>query len=153
VTPLEIINKLRGFTPEYEGHDAEFSGLLDELEEELGVKYLPQQTFDAAEELFGGSIFNPESRTYRSLSRRAQHALRVWSERYGPFNQSQAEYADSVLAAALRSAARDAAGDRSKLFRFAQARIGGMVNHETVHAGFLKRAQTFDVSEQLAVVA
>ena len=135
MTPLEIITDLRAEVTE-DGHI-----LLDKLMEALGVQYLPQKTFDTAEELFGGSIYNPESRTFRSLSRRVQHALRVWSERYGPFTQEQADYADSVLAAALRSAARDAAGNRSKLFRFAQAQIGRMVNHETVHAGFLKRQQ------------
>ena len=133
MTPLEIISDLRHEVTE-DGHV-----LLDKLVAELAVQYLPQQTFNTAEELFGGSIYNPTSRTFQSLSRRAQHALRVWNERYGPFTQEQAEYADSVLAAALRTAARDAAGDRSKLFRFAQAQIGRMVNHETVHAGFLRR--------------
>ncbi len=149
MTPVEIIGRLR----EYADEAAHIDVLLDELEAELGVQYLPQKTFDTAEELFGGSIYNPEGRTFKSLSRRVQHALRVWSDRYGTLNQAQAEYADSVLAAALRSAARDAAGDRSNLFRFAQAQIGRMVNHETVHAGFLKRAELVPVGDVLAGVA
>ena len=134
MTTAELICALRDEVTE-DGHV-----LLDKLEVEVGIQYLPEQTFSAALELFGEQMFNPSSRSYRSLSRRAQHALRVWSEKYGPLTQEQAEYADSVLASALRKAARDAGGDKSKLFRFAQATIGRAVNHEVVHAGFLKRS-------------
>ena len=136
MTPIEILTELHGLVQE-----ARAAELLEQLEQELGVQYLPNETFAVAEELFGGSIYNPESRTHKSLSRRVQHALRIWAEKYGPLSASQALYADSVLAAALRSAARDAAGDRGKLFQYAQAQIGRMVNHERVHAGFLQRAE------------
>jgi len=147
MTTAEILSALRAEVTE-DGHV-----LLDKLEAELGLEYLPAKTFAAAEELFGGAIFNPTSRTFQSLSRRVQHALRVWAEKYGPLTQEQAEYADDVLAASLRKAARDAAGDRSKLFRFAQATIARSVNHEIVDQGFKRRAGLVDVGNVLEGVA
>lgn len=147
MTALQILGDLRCYL-EAENQDS-LVEMVDALERELGLEYLPQKTFAAAEEIFGGSIYNPTSRTFQSLSRRVQHALRVWAEKYGPLTQEQAEYADDVLAAALRKAARDAGGDRSKLFRFAQATIARSVNHEVVDQGFKRRAGLVDVGDVL----
>lgn len=147
-TPLEIIRELRDGID-----DPSVNSLFDQLEDALGLSYLPQRTFAAGAEIFGGSIYNPASRAHKSLSRRVQHALRVWAEKYGPLTPDQYEYADTVLEAALRSAAKEAAGDRSKLFAYAQAQIGRVVNHERVHEGFQRRAETVEVGDVLAGVA
>ncbi len=154
-TTLEILEHLRAeLKRERPGaYEAVYGPVLDELEQNLGLSYLPQRTFAAAAEIFGGSIYNPASRAHKSLSRRVQHALRVWAEKYGPLTPDQYGYADTVLEAALRSAAREAAGDRSKLFSYAQAQIGRVVNHERVDAGFKARQETVDVGDVLAEVA
>lgn len=141
MTSAEILEALRQEVTE-DGHI-----LLDLLAIELGLQYIPQRTFDAALEIFGESIYNSKSRSYISLSRRVQHALRVWAEKYGGLNPKQADYADVVLEAGLRRAAREAGADKSKLFQFAQAGIGRLVNHERVHQGFTSRATTVNVGD------
>ena len=149
MTTLEILESIR----DHANGQPNLESLVDELERELGLSYLPQRTFAAGAEIFGGSIYNPASRAHKSLSRRVQHALRVWAEKYGPLTADQYEYADTVLEAALRRAAADAAGDRSKLFAYAQAQIGRVVNHERVHAGFKRREETVEVGDVLAGVS
>ena len=148
LTTLEILDEIRK-----RNRDEDVRTLVDLLAVQLGVQYLPQRTFAAATEIFGGSIYNPASRSHKSLSRRVEHALRVWAEKYGPLTPDQADYADHVLAAALRSAAKEAAGDRSKLFAFAQAQIGRVVNHERVHEGFQRRTERVEVGDVLEGVA
>jgi len=144
----EILSDLR--------HEVTADGeiLLDKLVAELrGDAWLPDRMYETAVEVFGEQFHNRRARSRVALSRLAQHALRVWSEKYGPLNAQQSAYADDVLSAALRSARRDAEGDTGKLFRFAQAQIGRMVNHERVHEGFRSRAGLVEVGDVLAEVA
>ena len=115
--------------------------------------WLPDRTYAAAVELFGQQFHNPKARSRVALARRTVHALRVWGEKYGPLNDDQRDYADEVLAAALRIAARDARGSRDNLFRFAQAAIGRTVNHERVDQGFKRRSGLVDVGNVLEGVA
>lgn len=141
VTSAEILSALRQEVTE-DGHV-----LLDLLATELGLEHLPNRTFAAALEFFGPQLYNKNSRAYKSLHRRVEHALRVWAEKYGGLNAKQADYADLVLEAALKRAAKDAAGDVGKLFTYAQAGIGRIVNHERVHQGFTSRAETVRVGD------
>ncbi len=141
--------------------------LLDELEELVSIDvdsrpyyeeirrrltpqaFIPQTTFDTARSIFGDCMFNTGSRTYQALAKRVEHALRVWDEKYGPMNGRQELYADDVLSWALRQAQRDAGGDRKKLWPYAQAGIGRIIQHETVHEGFVVRAEYVDVTATL----
>lgn len=114
------------------------------------TNYWPLHTHAAAVAAFGPAIHNTASRTFRSLDRRLQHALRVWREKYGPLNPAQEQYADSVLARCIEVGKADALGDAKKLYPFVQVRIAQAVGHESVHAGFERRSVRVDVSSVLA---
>lgn len=116
--------------------------LLDELVAELGLRLWPDEVFACAVDVFGPQLNNPKSRTRLSLDRKIGHAIRVWQERYGPLNADQERYVSSVLCNAIRTGAEDraAAAPGSSLIPFVLARIGRVLNHEVVHAGFKRRA-------------
>lgn len=114
--------------------------LLDELEGLILRDTLwPLQARVAAEEVFGGAIHNPRSRTHGSLDRRIRHALKVWRHRYG-LNGPQLVYAGDVLAAAIRRGASDAGTRDDMKYPFVLKRLDQAVNHEVVHAGMQKRS-------------
>lgn len=111
--------------------------------------FLPQETFEACEKVFGGAVYNPASRTFKSLERRISHALRVWEQRYGPLNAKQLQYADAVLAAVVLAAARDARKDGASIWAYAQSRIARAIVNERVEAGMKTRRETLDGSHLL----
>lgn len=98
----------------------------------------PLPVREAAEELFGGRIHNPQSRTHKSLDRRIRHALGVWRDRYVGLNAEQLEYAGEVLAWAIRQslAARRADGR----YPYALTVLEKVVNHPRVHDGMMRRS-------------
>jgi hypothetical protein len=77
----------------------------------------------------------------------------VWREKFGPLNAEQEAYADSVLAYGIREGAKDAGGDRRKLWPFVQTSLGSLVNNERVYDGFKRRAQLVDVTAVLEELA
>lgn len=103
-------------------------------ERELGeVFQWPVGVFDAALGVLGGSICNRNGKTRKILDRKIEHCCRTWDDKYGPLNPEQAAYAGSVLAAVFTTEA-----DLPLIY----SRLNGRVHHESVHAGFLRRAQT-----------
>lgn len=143
---LEIIEELRErvtFTPYQEG-------LLDELEKLIKKDVLwPLKAREAAEEVFGGSIHNPNSRVHGSLDRRIRHLLKVWRNRYG-LNDRQAIHAGDWIAWAIRDG-KKRAGDRADLLHpYVFSGLDKLANDERVHAGMERRAGYVDVTAQLA---
>lgn len=118
---------------------------VDELD------FWPERTFAAALEAFGGAVYARGGRTAKALERRINHARRVWAEKYGPLSTDQEDYADAVLASAIRRGARDGQAADGTLYSFVQAEIARRVNHEEVDAGFKRRAAAkIDVAAELA---
>ena len=152
LTLAEKIGKLRACFDDPDSTPEEKHEWLDRIESELELSFWPDEVFAAAEAAFGRCVYARTGRTYQSLDRRIRHALRVWDEKYGPLNPAQNEYAATLLVHAIEKGAREAAGDRSKLYPFVQAGIGRLVNHERVDEGFKARAQTvaFNAAEALA---
>lgn len=121
----------------------ELSPLLeDELRAELDRPAVlwPEGVMDVAAELFSASVYNPESRTFKSLDRRIAWVVGTWMDRHGPMTDSQRSYMAELLIWALRKAAKDAAGDKRKLYSYALTQISGLINEERVHEGFKRRA-------------
>lgn len=114
----------------------------------------PDGVMEAVAEHVSPSVWNAESRTYKSLDRRIRWATSVWVDRYGPLTKDQREYMSELLIAAVKKAATESGGDKRKLYPFLHTNISYLVNHETVHAGFQRRAAALvDVSGQLAGLA
>ena len=126
---------------------------VDDIEAELDLSYWPDAVFQAAEEVFGPAVYARTGRTYQALDRRIRHAFRTWEDKYGTLSPRQTEYAAELLVHAIKKGAADAAGDRSKLYRFVQAGIGRVVNHERVHEGVKRRQEIVEVGDVLAEVA
>ena len=105
----------------------------------------PVGVAEACYETFGARIFNGQGRTFKSLNRRIVHTLRVWEEKYGPFNEAQEQYASKVLTHAVVRARAGADGAPSLLYPYVLAAIARMVNHEKVDAGFKRRAEMGDL--------
>lgn len=112
-----------------------------------------ERTFAAALAVFGPSVYNVTSRTYLALDRRITHTMAVWTEKYGPLTPEQERYADEVLGAVILRAEKDAAGDRQKLWPYAQSGIGRAVHHERVVAGMRKRGGYVSADTILAQLA
>ena len=122
----------------------------DRLVKLVGASVLwPLPARDAAESVFGGGIHNPKGRVHKSLDRRIQHALRVWTSRYG-LNPQQAVYAGEVLAWAIRKGADGLASDSEKRYPFVLKQLERIVNDESVHEGMKRRSEyTVDVTAQV----
>jgi hypothetical protein len=103
----------------------------------------PHAVAEAAYEAFGGSLFNQQSRTFKSLNRRISHAIAVWEEKYGPFNEQQEVYATRILMRCIQKGHALAGTDRTKRFPFVLAFLAQAVNHEKVDRGFKKRESEF----------
>jgi hypothetical protein len=142
---LELIGELReAWTSD------ECNELLDELEGLVKQEVLwPVEVRVAAVEAFGGAIHNVNGQVHQQLDRRIRHAMRVWKQRYGGLNPAQLEYAGTVLAFAISSAASEAP-TRSDRYAYAYTRLEQMIREEVVHEGMKKRAGLVDVSAQLA---
>ena len=110
--------------------------LLGELEKVLNIErsWLPEQTFEAAVSILGAQLYQPDSRTRKTLARRVNHAFKVWREKYGSLNADQEGYADDVLASCIL---RSESADRP--IAAALYNIDQVINHERVHEGFKRR--------------
>lgn len=113
------------------------------------IELLPQ-TFQAALRVFGPAVYNENGRTRKALAMRVGHCRRTWADKFGPLNAEQEAYADTILAYALGTAAKDAGGNTRLLYPYTQRALGHLVNHEDVHAGFKRRApKLVDVTDTL----
>lgn len=89
------------------------------------------------------SGLTPFSRTWQTVIERADHAIWVWNDKYGPLNAAQREYAGDLICDALRKGgAAPTPGDHYAYFH---QRLTTLLNHESVHAGFRRREE--DVEE------
>jgi hypothetical protein len=79
----------------------------------------------------------PFSRTWKQILGRSEHALWTWNEKYGPLNAPQREYATSLIVHSLKKASE--APSLGMRYAFFNAKLTGLLNHETVHAGFQSR--------------
>lgn len=85
---------------------------------------------------------NPYTRTWRLVVDRAEHALRVWDEKYGPLNRSQWDYAGDLIAHALTQART--APDCNAAYAYFNTTLTSLLNHERTDAGFTRRATSLD---------
>lgn len=99
---------------------------------------MPVALTDAVRQVFG-----PGSRTFTAISRRCQHAYRVWEEKYGPWTPEQAQYAENLVVAAVTRSS----GVRAHCY----AAFDAAVHHETVDAGFKRRGaeRSLDIDREL----
>lgn len=81
----------------------------------------------------------PHSRTWRTVIERAEHALWLWNENYGPLTLEQREYAADLIVHALGKAGEQA--EVGKRYAFFHTELTSLLNHERVQAGFQKRAE------------
>lgn len=136
-------------------NDREGQRLVAELRTELeqpGCLW-PDSVMSLVAELVSPSVWNPESRTYKSLDKRIQHAMAAWRGRYGPLTLAQEDYMAELLCYGVNRAVREAAGDKRKLYAYMQNGISMLVNDEKVHQGFLRRGpKLVDVTSILAGV-
>jgi hypothetical protein len=79
----------------------------------------------------------PFSRTWKQIVGRAEHALWLWNDKYGPLNAEQRVYAAQLVTHALRQALLTQV--RSERYAYFNATLTRLLNHETVHAGFQSR--------------
>lgn len=105
------------------------------ISNERGWPYL---VTGVAYEVWGGRIFNSQSRFVRGLHRRILHALETWEEKYGPFNDAQEDYAHKLLVYAINRGATEGK-DQVEKYRYSLHTMAQLVNHEKAHAGFTRR--------------
>ena len=122
------------------------------LDTDPELEVVPPETFDAALEVFGNGVMARRGRIATPFRAKVAHCLRVWDAKYGPLNDAQQKYADSVLAWTIRSG--DAYAKAQNMQHPAPiiwGNLQGIVNHERVDAGFKSRASaTMDVSAEVA---
>lgn len=96
----------------------------------------------------------PYSRTWQTILGRAEHALWLWNDKYGPLTSEQRLYAAELVCHALKKAGEQAAdGDR---YAFFHTELTALLNHERVHEGFKRREgsddQTLDIGDVFQAV-
>lgn len=92
---------------------------------------------------------HPYSRTWVTILERADHAIWLWNDKYGPLNSSQRDYAGDLICHALVKAGKQSnVGDRYAYFH---TELTSLLNHERVHAGFEKRADTLPEHVELGL--
>lgn len=158
-TDTQLVGRLRHALHTCEGEGV-VQALLQELEDraiqrEAAVEnrdshLWPQGIFDVALEVFGRGMYARNGRSYKTLDRRIRHALGVWDSKYGPLNPEQEAYAVDVIVAVIRGAKRASQGDTKHLWASTLDRLSRCVHDDRVHAGFIRRAQSVDVSEAFA---
>ena len=84
----------------------------------------------------------PYTRTWRQIIDRAEHALWLWNDKYGPLTVKQRGYAGDLICHAL-VAAREAP-DPGSVYAYFNTRLTSMLNHEVVDLGFKVRADRRD---------
>ena len=85
---------------------------------------------------------NPYTRTWKLVVDRAEHALRVWDEKYGPLNRKQWDYAGDLIAYALIQAR--SAPDCNAAYAFFNTTLTQLLNHERTDEGMTRRASSLD---------
>ena len=90
----------------------------------------------------------PYSRTWRMVNERAEHALWLWNDKYGPLNAEQRDYAGQLIASALAYARRNAPSV-GETYAFFHTQLTHLLNHERVHAGFQSRASNATLDDAL----
>lgn len=106
---------------------------------------LYERIWREAAETFGknrghGNPLTPYTRTWRQVIDRAEHALWLWNDKYGPLTAKQREYAGDLICHAL-VAAREAP-DPGSVYAYFNTRLTEMLNHERAHQGFRARENT-----------
>lgn len=129
--------------------------LVAELRDELDKPAVlwPEGVIECVAEHISQSVYNPESRTFKSLDRRIAWVVGTWMDRHGPMNDEQRQYMSDVLCWAIRTAAKEAGTDKRKLYSFTLTKVSGLINDDRVADGFKRRARTVDVSSLLAGAA
>lgn len=112
-----------------------------------------EEVWETAAIVFGkkngeAESLTPFSKTWKQIVGRAEHALWMWNDKYGPLNQRQREHAAVLVCYALRQALD--APDRSGRYAYFNATLTRLLNHETVHAGFLSRQDEVPESDLTA---
>jgi len=80
--------------------------------------------------------------------KRAEHAIWMWNEKYGPLSPRQVEYVGDLIVHALKRAG-DAPSDGEK-YAYFHTQLTSLLNHERVDAGFDQRAEHGDLAAALA---
>lgn len=102
-----------------------------------------EYVFTCAAETFGkragfAEPLSPYSRTWKMVCERADHALWLWNDSYGPLNKEQREYAARLVCSSLEHA-REEAPTLGDTYAYFHTRLTQLLNHERVKAGFLAR--------------
>lgn len=89
----------------------------------------------------------PFSKTWTTVIERADHAIWVWNDKYGPLNAKQREYAGDLIAHALQTAGKQPKpGDH---YAFFHTTLDSLLNHERVHTGFKSREEGVEVEGEV----
>lgn len=102
------------------------------------------QVYRAAADTFGKkrghkNPLTPYTRTWAMVLGRAEHALWVWNDKFGPLNPHQRGYAALLVVHCLQKA--QAAPDCNSTYAYFNASLTRLLNHETVDAGFKSRGE------------
>lgn len=111
-----------------------------------------ERVWNAAADTFGKkrghkNPLTPYTRTWRLVLSRADHALWVWNDKYGPLTPAQRDYAAELVEHALVKAQE--APDCNAVYAFFNAKLTRLLNHEKVDAGFKQRAHEGELDEEL----
>ena len=90
----------------------------------------------------------PHGRTWKTVCARAEHALWVWNDKYGPLNIEQREYAGALVCHALRRA-RETAPSVGETYAYFHTSLTHLLNHERVHHGFTSRSNRGELDAAL----
>lgn len=129
--------------------------LVEEIREELDKAPIlwPDGVAELVAELVSPSVWNRDSRTFKTLDKEIVWVCGHWHDRHGPLNSEQREYMSLVLCQAIRKAVKDAGGDRKKLYPFLKTEIRSRLNDERVADGFKRRTTPLlNVVRQLETV-
>lgn len=109
--------------------------------------------FTEAAKTFGkraghAETLTPYSRTWRTVIERAEHALWLWNDKYGPLSPAQREYAAELVRSSLIYA-REKAPNVGQTYAYFHTQLTHLLNHETVHQGFHSRASLAELNSAL----
>ena len=112
-----------------------------------------EAVFTEAAKTFGkraghAETLTPYSRTWRTVIERAEHALWLWNDKYGPLSPKQRQYASELVCSAL-TYAREKAPNVGQTYAFFHTQLTHLLNHERVHQGFQQRAELVAADESL----
>jgi len=106
----------------------------------------PPKTRAAAVVVFGQSILDPSRKLHKQLDKKIAGCLHAWHTAFDPWSDEQEEYADDVLAAAIRIGA----GDKRKVAAISHVstKLDDVIRAERVFNGFQRRKQT-DMADEI----